>query len=288
MNDSDTEFIMEEEIAEEKNENSSNDGGDLFVPDANAHIVSAGNGEDETKKAKKSKGKQKEIPSFTWRKRANPHEREECTLKAEVITEEMQEHCAPFHMLWKVTNLDELINLIVVQSNLYARQNGREFQTNAKEMMTFLGINCIMSINQVPTVQSYWECGQFIGNEGIRNTMTRQRFKDILRNLHFSDNVMRDKNDKGFKISPVIDHFNKSFSNALPNDELQSVDEHMLKFEGRSSRKQYVKKKPIKWGFKFWYGCASTTGYLYSLELYLGKKNKVELNLGKSIALKMC
>ena len=62
MNDSDTELIMGEEIAEEKNENSSNDGGDLFVPDANAHIVSAGNGEDETKKAKKSKGKQKEIP----------------------------------------------------------------------------------------------------------------------------------------------------------------------------------------------------------------------------------
>ena len=51
MNDSDTEFIMEEEIAEEKNENNSNDGGDLLVPDANVHIVSAENGEDETKKS---------------------------------------------------------------------------------------------------------------------------------------------------------------------------------------------------------------------------------------------
>ena len=62
--------------------------------------------------------------------------------------------------------------------------------------MNFLGIHYIMSINQLLTFQSYWECGQFIGNEGIRNTMTRQRLKDILRNFHFSDNAKRDKNDK--------------------------------------------------------------------------------------------
>ena len=89
--------------------------------------------------------------------------------------------------------------------------------------------------------------------------MTRQRFKDILRNFHFLGNNKHDKNDKGFKICPVINHFNKSFSNTLSNDKLQSIDEHMVKFKGRSSMKQYVKKKPIKWGFKFWYRCASMT-----------------------------
>ena len=52
--------------------------------------------------------------------------------------------------------------------------------------------------------------------------------------------------------------------------------------------KKYVKKNPVKWGFKFWYCCASTTGYLYQLELYLGKKDEVELNLGESVAWKIC
>ena len=104
-----------------------------------------------------------------------------------------------------VTNQDELKDLIVVQNNLYGQENGREFQTNVKEMMAFLGINYMVSINQLPTVQSYCECGQFIQNEGIRNTMTRQRFNDILRNLHFSENAKSDKNGKGFKICPVID-----------------------------------------------------------------------------------
>ena len=106
VNDFDTKFIVEEKIAEEENENDSNDAGDLLVPDDKVHIASAENGEDKTKKATKSKGKQKEIPSFTWKKRANAHDREECTLKTEVIIEEMQEHCTPFDMFQKVTNLD--------------------------------------------------------------------------------------------------------------------------------------------------------------------------------------
>ena len=45
--------------------------------------------------------------------------------------------------------------------------------------------------------------------------------------------------------------------------------------------------KPIKWGFKFWYCCASTTGFLYQLDLYLGKKEIIEYNLGESVVLTM-
>ena len=66
-----------------------------------------------------------------------------------MIIQDMQEHCTPFDMSRKVTNLHEIINLIIVQCNLYTQQNGREFKTNAKKMMTFLGINYIMSINQL-------------------------------------------------------------------------------------------------------------------------------------------
>ena len=46
--------------------------------------------------------------------------------------------------------------------------------------------------------------------------------------------------------------------------------------------RQYVKNKPIKWGFKFWYGCAGKVGYLYQFGLYLGKKESREINLGPS------
>ena len=58
----------------------------------------------------------------------------------------------------------------------------------------------------------------------------------------------------------------------------------MTKFKGRSSTRQYLKMKPIKWGFKWWFRCASSNSYLYEFDLYLGKKN-VEINLGKDVVM---
>ena len=75
------------------------------------------------------------------------------------------------------------------------------------------------------------------------------------------------------------------FSACVSNDFTQSVDEHMVKFKGRSSMRQYVKNKPINWAFKFRYHCASKTGYLYQFDFYIGKKESREENLGSSVVL---
>ena len=51
---------------------------------------------------------------------------------------------------------------------------------------------------------------------------------------------------------------------------------------------QYMKNKPIKWGFKFWFRCRSKSGYLYEFDMYLGKKAKTEFGLGESVVLSLC
>ena len=140
--------------------------------------------------------------------------------------------------------------------------------------LLFLGNNYVMSINKLPKIKSYWECGQYVRNEGIRNTMSRSRFEKILQNFHFSDNTKDDKSDKGYKVRSLINHFNQSFPDCVSDDCTQSIDEHMVKFTGRSSMKQYFKNKPVKWGFKFCFRCASKTGYLYQIVFHLGKNEK--------------
>ena len=85
--------------------------------------------------------------------------------------------------------------------------------------------------------------------------MTRTGFQSILQNLHFSHNGNEDKTDKSYKIRPVVEHLNKVFAESLSNSPFQNADEHKCKFKGRSSMKQYIKNKPIKWGFKYWYRC---------------------------------
>ena len=88
---------------------------------------------------------------------------------------------------------------------------------------------------------------------------------------------------------PVIDHLNSRFSEVLSNDSEQSIDEHMGKFKGRSGMKQYIKAKLMKWGFKFWFHFSSKSGYLHQMDIYLGRKQRLEFNvsLGEEVILQL-
>ena len=61
----------------------------------------------------------------------------------------------------------------------------------------------------------------------------------------------------------------------------------MTKFKGHHSAKQYLKNKPIKWGFKWWFRADSKTGYLYEFQLYLGKNELPEYGLGESVVISL-
>ena len=126
----------------------------------------------------------------------------------------------------------------------------------------------------------YLKLQPMISNDSIQNTIIRNRFCEILQNLHFSENRKDDKTDEAFKMRPVIDHVNSKFSVMLLNDSEQSISEHVMKFKSRSGMTQYTKSKPIKWGFKFWFHCSSKSGYLYQMDIYLARKQTPDINLG--------
>ena len=167
-----------------------------------------------------------------------------------------------------VRGMNELLEIIVTETNRYPTQKGCNIKTMEDEMNAFPGINFIMGSNKLPSLEGYWSTDKCIGNERIQNVMTRTRFQSILQNLHFSNNNSDNKTDQSYKICPAIEHPNKVFAENLWNSPFQSVDEHMCKFLGRLSMKQYIKNKSFKWDFKYWYRCDSETGYIYLLELY--------------------
>ena len=78
----------------------------------------------------------------------------------------------------------------------------------------------------------------------------------------------------------MIDHLNSKCFEVLLSGSEQIIDEHIVKFKGRSRMKQYKKSKPIEWGFKFWFCCLSKSGYLYQMDIYLGRKQTTNCNLG--------
>ena len=274
MNDSDTEFIVEEEISSNLNGNDT-ENTNILTPDANVHVVKDGGTDDEENSRPKD-------DTIKWGKSENPNVRQECSLEGE-ICHQLRENVSPVEIFEKVVSLDILVELLVSESNLYAQQNGRNFITNSEEMKAFIRVNYIMAVNKLPNISMCWNYEHFIGNTGIQNVFMRTRFQEILQNIHFADNSKNDSSDKGYKIRPIIEHLNKSFQNSYSDEPEQSIDEHMTKFKGRFSMRQYLKMKPIKW----WFRCASKNGYLYEFDLYLGRKQNVEVNLGEGVVLQL-
>ena len=47
-----------------------------------------------------------------------------------------------------------------------------------------------------------------------------------------------------------------------------SIDEKMIKYFGKHSIKQFIQKKPIRFGFKEWSLCCSKTEYTFDFDVY--------------------
>ena len=83
----------------------------------------------------------------------------------------------PFDIFQMVTGMNELIEIIVIETNRYAAQKGCNFETTDDEMKAFLGINFTMGIIELPSSKDFWSTHKCIENEKIQNVMTRTRFQ---------------------------------------------------------------------------------------------------------------
>ena len=154
-------------------------------------------------------------------------------------------------------------------------------------MKAFLGINYVMTVNQLPNIPMYWDCDHFIGISGIQNIFTRGKYQEILQNVHFADNSNTIKPTKttiyALSLITWTNHSKKATRMSL-SKALTSI--------WSSSRDVLQSDNIWKWnqlngGFKWWLKCASSNGYLYGFDLYLGKKQNVEVNLGEGVVMQL-
>ena len=75
--------------------------------------------------------------------------------------------------------------MIKLDSERYAAQNGRVFQTTNDELAAFLGINILMGINRLPATKDDWSVEEGLGNALIQKAMRRARFWEILQKYAF-------------------------------------------------------------------------------------------------------
>lgn len=106
---------------------------------------------------------------------------------------------------------DEVLDLITTQSTIYAGQNNRHDDVVTKDdIRKFLGILIFTGYHKLPSERSYWSLDDDLGVSLVSECMSRNRFLEIKRNLHFADNTLAvNSADKMFKLRPLCDVLQK-------------------------------------------------------------------------------
>jgi len=171
-----------------------------------------------------------------------------------------------FKMFFK----DEIFELIVTNTNLFSSQNFENpITTNVDEIRNYIGIELLMSIVSMPAYTDFWSTN--LRYEPIASVMPLKRYKLLRRQLHFVDNLTIDQSDRYAKIRPILEHVKQNFL-SVEQGKRFSIDEMMIPYKGTKAgtRRQYIRNKPKKWGFKMFVR-AGVDGFVYDLFPYGGE-----------------
>ena len=123
-----------------------------------------------------------------------------------------------------------------------------------EELQAYMGFMILMGIVRLPAHDDYWKVDEVFHYAPIAKRISRERFREIHKYLHFADNISlpirgQPGYDRVGKVRPVIDFFNKQFLALYNSGSDQSIDEAMEPYKGRSSLKKYTPKKANKTRF---------------------------------------
>lgn len=107
--------------------------------------------------------------------------------------------------------------------------------------------------------------------------MSRNRFRDLMRCLHFCNNE-NPSNDRMRKIKNPLLHCRNKFKNCITPYQNLCIDESLLLWKGRLSFKQYIPSKRNRFGIKMFVLCDCTTGVVLDFIVYTGTTTDIELS----------
>ena len=144
----------------------------------------------------------------------------------------------------------DLMEEITNESNRYAQQvMGDEMfskwnRMTVEELKAFLGFHILMAMNHLSSLDDYWRRDPLLHYAPIADRITRDRYRELSRYLHFANNdTLVSRGSPGYdrlgKVRPVINHLSKKFPELYQPHYEVAIDEAMIKFQGRSCLKQY-------------------------------------------------
>ena len=165
----------------------------------------------------------------------------------------------------------KLIDEIVAQTNLYSFQKKhKNIKTSPSEIMVLIVMSIKMGIVSLSSYANYWS--RELRYPPVAEIISRNRYQELIRYLHFVDNTTIDKRNKVGKIKLLIEAVRNECIKIEP-EEFQNIEEQIIPSKTKfSSIRQYNPKKTKKWGFKNLVR-ASSCGLMHKFYVYEGKNN---------------
>ncbi|XP_069819668.1 piggyBac transposable element-derived protein 4-like [Dendropsophus ebraccatus] len=185
---------------------------------------------------------------------------------------------------------DEVLGLIVEQTNLYARQYITQKPTctyatswrptSVAEIKKFLGLTLLMGVVKKPSIRSYWSVRATHSTPVFAAIMSRTRYETLMRFMHFNDKAQcpprNDPNfDRLYKLRPLLSLLQQTFLTVYTPDKQLAVDESLMNFKGRLSFRQFTPSKRARYGVKVYKVCESPTGYTCNFFIYEGRDRQL-------------
>ncbi|XP_017778000.1 PREDICTED: piggyBac transposable element-derived protein 4-like [Nicrophorus vespilloides] len=190
-------------------------------------------------------------------------------------------NCAEPIDFFKLFFTDELINKLVEETNGYANEKIAEkhlskhsiwlkwTDVTTKEMSAFLGVVLNMGTITLSNLKEYWSTENNSRIPYFAEVFRRDRFLQIFWMLQVNRNA-RHATSRKQKISYYLEYIdNKCRENFVSGKQL-SVDEAVVKYNGRMTFIKYNPKKPTKCGIRMYVLLDANVGYIQSILPYFG------------------
>lgn len=182
---------------------------------------------------------------------------------------------------------NEFFQIISEETNRYHFQNVHKYKASPKqgkwrnvsssEIKNLFGIFILMGQIRKENIKEYWSVDPYLATPIFSKLMSRNRFEQVTRYLHFNDNTkMNENSDRLYKIDPVYKYLTEKFKTVYTPHQNLSLDEAMIAWRGKLKFKTYNPRKLTKYGILVRVLSESQTGYICNMEIYCGQGKKLQ------------
>jgi hypothetical protein len=127
-----------------------------------------------------------------------------------------------------------MLGQIVQETNRYAgaaQKRVHNLNATNEKILTFIGVMLLSGYHTLPYRRLYWKLDSDVHLPLVSNAIRRNRFGELMSNIHLGNNEANDGTDRIYKVRPIFDMLNSAFKQVKPGPNV-SIDESIISCYG--------------------------------------------------------